>query len=202
MNADSLHRLKKLQCHFKNHIQWLANQVQNNMKSHRKMTTKSTNLCHSSKSQEGQSLYMFLLVLQANPGHLRPAVGAFFSHSLILTISQKQQKYREVWVLKICVHPELIETENCSSLEVFALISRQSGSKTGLAVITGIIHFNHQAQKTIDCVLFTPYSVILKMLRLSQPTENDAQSQVLQPEFVYYKPKNSICLKAGRSCKY
>lgn len=36
-----------------------------------------------------------------------------------------------------------------------ALVSGQKGSKMGLLVITGIIHFNHQAQETIESVLLS-----------------------------------------------
>lgn len=41
------------------------------------------------------------------------------------------------------------------TMKAFELVIEWKGSKTGRLVITGIIHFNHQVQETIEFVLLS-----------------------------------------------
>lgn len=50
-------------------------------------------------------------------------------------------------------------------MKVSALVSGERGSKTGLLVITGIIHFNHQVHKTIE---FVSLSLVLRQFENAQ----------------------------------
>lgn len=54
-------------------------------------------------------------------------------------------------------------------MQVFTFVSGQRGSKMGPLVITGIIHFNHQVEETIEFVLLSLVLRHFENSRLSEP---------------------------------